>query len=1599
MTKNHLNKQNLGDYLESNCERQLFLNLGKNDSSWIHPYREVEPLEREKIGALIIKLGRNYENEVYDTIFPNNKNKVLQKAPWDVLKGPQLTPDFFIKLYEKIIVDGTDQELCLIEYDFETPEQFIWEFFQLSPGEEIPTDYSETLRPDLLLIGNKKVEATRFSKVKFKEKEQIRELLADGTIREVPEKELDTRVGISIIDVKLSRPDSIGKKYFFEILFYFMAFNHFLHIHGLDDKFFVRVDENGIFPRYTKVKQMKLGISEIRRKIVKMPFKDTIILYESLSNKLREFKEEIPCSIEEIPLNLQSICARCPYLEDCKKTLKCDDCYPRDQWDLQLIPYTSKTISEQLKDCQAPIYETIKDVADKIDAHPKNIVPTPLYAEKPFLKQRAQALLENKPLSPKIGEIYSISIPKYSPISLILDFETDPIHDVVCAVSFNLNCFVSDYLNQYDKFVRWWTLWNKFFEDTNNLDYIQNQILTQFNIDGIEEDNVEKRVIHSLNRFASALTFLFKMHKNKDRPWLQLKKASSGGKMHYSTLELDFSLVNTGLTQEDENKFSEEVISLLYAILIFIQNLEWFTEVDGKSLNCAIYYWSQEQIEYLEEFLERNLDYLNDSPALRRKTLYILRWFNPSESNVKHPYHHKKFFNLRAFAETTMSFPLIINYTWHELAKYLSKIPKYQPIFGYKEQIFYEVFWNRHFNFIDFQQWYRYLYNDGQKKATLLSELKKQMIKKVRTLDKLRQVFQQHGKSYLLGYNKPRAMEDFFDYELPESYHNIAQIWYLFEHYTTAYNEFELDNIRCMYPTYGVGKLKSAKINGIWQIPETSGSGSYGGYNGYFYEFELGGMSSNVKIDEGAWVICVPEMLRDAPSYKNYKWRIVIEDLNWDNNHWQVRTQTWSTDLLDNYIQELEEQSPYLQDYSLVNKISQKIIDLRNKRQALVQLGERILIDDTFYLYSYESNPWAQRLEKLLLRENFGESWLGKILAFKWNMTQKTALEYPDPFPYEGRLPEVYLYAPNLLPSYSYTPKKLLTPISPPPDASQEQAILNAMKYTIYGIQGPPGTGKTQTIAMLIDEYIHRQKEKNRGPVKVLVMAFSYAALRVVFETIFNSLDNTGNLTEAAKAQLVFLHSRDQEPPSLHGSKTLYDAYFKDKKTLEMRQINGAGAKVFAEITHESDKKSYDILAPHNENLILFTNAHQLFDLKKKRYGKLSFINLGFAFDLIVVDESSQVPVNQIMSALLYVKNFGVEIMSKDLSAASGQQISDIEKLNELYLVSKETKRSPDVDELTKLVIVGDQNQLPPVQQVLPPKKLEPILDNLFGFYADNHRIPNDQLQINYRSHQDIVDFTNYMDIYERDIAPLTNKDKTIEGDFHRLQDWIAAGKEPKIESWVLDVLDKGIAVESIIHQNKYETAVSPLEAYIVIQLVLGYYLMNIPEKSKAFEKELRNIQRMFWTEKLGVVAPHNAQGRLIIRQLHQILNDYDLNALGERELMELLKKTIYSVEKFQGSARDFIITSIGISAQDQLLSEEEFIYNLNRFNVLSSRARAKFILICSKNFLTYIPNDKELMQTAAKIRRFALDYCNNEKELNFYMNKDKLRIKFRYHT
>ncbi|MGV9204788.1 MAG: AAA domain-containing protein, partial [Promethearchaeia archaeon] len=1406
-----LSKKVLGDFLESECLRQLYLSLGKERKKWGLNRYSITELERERIGPYIMKIGKDYEQKVYKTLQKGDPSCLeMNQRKTKKRNTPQFTKDFLLNMYQKIQYTPYIAECCLLEYDFKTPKEFILSLFDIHPhkdrdgAQEPPTDYTRSLRPDIMLIGNRAGHKRNDIGDILEEKKPILMMNSDGEVQEVPVAVQRKQLGINIIDVKATREEKIGKRHFFEIIFYWKALAMYLRKIGLEDKFYVRVDYNGIFPGYSDLSD--LNVSNIRDHIVELPFEDTLVLYDHIAETLTDLFEALPRDIEEIPIRLQPICARCEYLDDCKKQLKYGNKHPRKEWDLCLLPYMSQNISEELKDLEHPSFDTIEDVANRITDYESESVPTPLFAEKPFLKYRARSLLRNEMVTPEAGEVSSIAFPKKNPISLILDFETDPLHKIVCAVSFNLSIFLGSWHDCYNVFEQWWTVWKQYIDKKLSEQEALRQLEKYFDVIDLSNPNIQEQLVE----FKNSLNYLIDLRKNTKWPWLTLAKKAKRGKSSYHRLNLRFALLNEDFTRKSENQLAEQLIPLLYAIITFMQTLEYFLSMEDESLNSAVYYWSWIQMEHLHEFLERNLDYINDDLSLHKKMLYIIRWFNPSESSVEHPYYHQKVYDLRTFAENTISLPLIINYTWHEVAHYLSTRPEFKKYFGGREQKFSYIFWNPHFNYIDFQQWYKYItLQKSHQKGKAAKQRKKiilQMLRKVRIINRLRKVFQDIGKHFIAGYNKPKPMEDFYNFDLKEGSHQIAQMWYLFEEYTSARDELEKNKLRSLFPEFGIGRLESAKTKELTMQPVPKGDSLQ-----FSYEFQLRGVSSNVKIGEGEWVNLIPELVRHQPNYKLRHWKVVIERMEWKDDHWQVVTRPWKNNILKHYLKSLKSQKKYV-DSTLKHKYQEKIKLLKRKLLNSDGYSKKIAIRDTFHLYPRASSPWKNKLKDLFKHYDYGVSWLGKVLAYKWNITNQKELTYPQNHPYSSWLPDVYMYAPYLLPEFQEHSGPLLSSIAPQPDDSQKEALIESFNRPIYGIQGPPGTGKSQTIAALIDEFILRNKDQK--PLKILVTTFSYAALRVVFQNIVNSKNQDGTTTEAARCTCAFMRSRDREAPSI--DKTFWDLTFTDKhKILSAERIPGSADPVQEGkhdiISRDTPDKLESVICEESSNLILFSNAHQLVHLQDTCSVKLRFIKPNFQFDLIVVDEASQLPVNYFLASLQYVKKYEVHITSSNPNAQPGNSIDDLKELEDLYIKRVSNGEEFQLSDLTNVIIVGDQKQLPPVQPIKPPKKLEPILDNLFGYYCDYHEVSSKQLEFNYRSNQKIVDFTNFLHIYDNEIIAKTNKDAQIVQDFDKIAIWNSKHSF-KVPRYIREVLDSSIIMGTFIHEKKYETAVSELE-------------------------------------------------------------------------------------------------------------------------------------------------------------------------------------------
>ncbi|MHA1745610.1 MAG: AAA domain-containing protein [Promethearchaeota archaeon] len=1499
-------------YIDTKCLRQLFLKLGKNNPRWIAPNREIK--KRSSITwdtKFIQNQGRIYEQKAYSALCKLPNILAQKSSTTKVVVTTFLTPKYLLDIFS-LLKSNSWSEVILLEHQFQTPESLLKQIFQPKKDDpSIPVVYSNQ-RPDIITI----------RKIFHGASKKYLQILPTGHLRISPVAKSETRFAINIIDVKNIAEEKIGKKQFIEVLYYMWSFAYFLKENKLDDKFMVVIDGNGIFPNRTPEELTAIHTySDILYKCVTIEAQHTFRLFQDTLNEISSLWNHAPCPIESTEVNIQDDCGYCPYLEDCKETLGMGDKEHPENWSLKLIPYTSPSIAQQLESLGM---KTIGDVVKYLPAIKIGNTPEPLYPELPLLKIRSLALQRNDLEYPPSGQIHTYSIPRYTPIALTLALETDPSSERVFAFALYLDMSVPNSAKNFLKFKQWWTIWKESFA----LNHTPPQITTRLKSLGFSmiSEDVVTMFFNKITKLANFKIFLEGEPKKDGTPRLSTR-------VRYHSVAINSRLDNPNT----EVALAIHITNELYTIFEICNVIEKHVVVQEKrifkrpgkkakeyikefSTEMGVFYWSKEQLENLQSMFERNLSLLTKNITIWDKYTQIISWFTPSDSEVTHAYRHKKLYDLKIFTETILGFPGIMNYTWHEIGA---------TILNTK---FNRRYWLDHFNYMDYRSWHKYLENEKEPvaQAKLETELKKQMLRKVQTINLLRGEFQNKSRQSISWHAKPNTLESFRNKVLPRSFHNIGRAWYFFSKLTGSMAELEAENFRTIYPEFSIGKLAAAKVTNLQVLPRDTL---------HYNLFEICGLSSNMKLKMGDHLLLIPEELRDmrVGSWSR-QWVVIIEDFIWkaDIGGYVVTTEPNREDFVHNYRMEVE-------DYS-ENPI--------------------------WYLYPKAGDPWSGKLfgnskGGLLERERFGESWLGKRLAHLWALGLQNEFVWPKSWQF--MTPEMYLYFPSalVLPTPLAASSELLTPIHPSPDPSQKAAILEALNHVIYAVQGPPGTGKSQTIAALIDEFYQRAKAMTPPkPVRILVSSFSYAAIRVIIKKIRESRTHSGQPTNSSRLQLIFLRSESQLPIESSGALQHVEDL--------VRKIGGSWrwndkSRVITKKQPLEDELDTDF--------IIFGNAHQLYHLKER-------VLSDFTFNLIVVDEGSQMPVDQILSALQYVKKYPVELQpdnSPKIAITPYLPVESLDHVHKLKVISPLPK-----EDLTKLVIVGDHNQLPPVQPILPPKNLEPVLSSLFTYYVTHLNLESTQLDTNYRSHSDIVTFTKSLGFYSPLKASSATKDRILIGDLKKVQ-----------MSWVREVLTPEKVVTALIHTRELEIGVSSFEAQIVADLVLGFYQMQQPQTK---EQEI-----YFWKEQVGVVAPHNAQGRLIIQRISECLfKDMKKMKLEEAELRKYLRETVYSVEKFQGSDRQLIITSIGLSDWDQLNAEDEFIYDLNRFNVLTSRAKNKIIYVCSESFLKFIPNEVSIMKSSFQSYKYSFEYCNQEKAMivsDSDGNQNLLYFRWKSHT
>ena len=466
---------------------------------------------------------------------------------------------------------------------------------------------------------------------------------------------------------------------------------------------------------------------------------------------------------------------------------------------------------------------------------------------------------------------------------------------------------------------------------------------------------------------------------------------------------------------------------------------------------------------------------------------------------------------------------------------------------------------------------------------------------------------------------------------------------------------------------------------------------------------------------------------------------------------------------------------------------------------------------------------------------------------------------------------------------------------------SQRQALQHACSRRLSIVWGPPGTGKSRTLRGLI---VGAVRSARGDPLRALICGPTYTSVDNVLYPVRRDLiadcDNIvfARLRSSARTDDVTEQSLDYP----------LDRSDPDEKALDL----------------------YDRLAERRGSTVVAAPPQQVNALLSVRGGDPR----GELFDLVVIDEASQMDVGNAVLALAALAEGGT------------------------------------------VVVAGDHLQLPPIHKATAPAGLENMVGSVYSFFHEHHGIGHEMLEINYRSNSVIVDFVKTAG-YGPGLTPRhpNLRLKPSPSLQTKPDNW------PQSISWspgLTSLADPDYPISCFVYSEGKSSQWNQFEAQITAALVRMYWqspssaLMNADEPHEASIPDARR----FFDQTIGIVTPHRAQQSLVISCLQGAFSDH------AEATDQLIRGSVDTVERFQGQQRDIIIATFALGDPDSISSEEEFLLSLQRFNVMASRARAKLIVIVSDEVAIHLARDLDVIRGSALLKRLVSTHCDNVSEI-----------------
>ena len=188
-----------------------------------------------------------------------------------------------------------------------------------------------------------------------------------------------------------------------------------------------------------------------------------------------------------------------------------------------------------------------------------------------------------------------------------------------------------------------------------------------------------------------------------------------------------------------------------------------------------------------------------------------------------------------------------------------------------------------------------------------------------------------------------------------------------------------------------------------------------------------------------------------------------------------------------------------------------------------------------------------------------------------------------------------------------------------------------------------------------------------------------------------------------------------------------------------------------------------------------------------------------------------------------------------------------------------------------------------------------------------------------------------------------------------------------------------------VIHPDLYSSQRNEVEADLVAGIVLTLYRRGLLDLEQ--DNRLAYDGARFFTHGVGIVTPHRAQQAAVLDRLEA--------SLPQSIDRPALYAAVDTVERFQGQEKAVMIASFGLGDIDQIAAEEEFLYSLNRFNVIASRAKAKLIVIMSRRLVDHLPRDRRALEESRLLKHYAGAFLRRSQTIHIRGFDQPCELKF----